>query len=206
MVNRTLECRLLRRKAQKLRKDTGDDRWKAPIEKMHRSVAQTVLRSMYRPLLLLALEPMCLNLCVFSAILLGILYLFFGAFQLVFREVYGFVLWQRGLCFMGLFVGMVIAILSDPFWRRNYERLERNYQKEKNTSDEFQPEWRLPPGKSRPLTSLNAATPSLTDLPCESAILGGPLVTIGLFIFAWTVYPGVHWIAPIIGSALFGAG
>lgn len=153
MVNRTLECRLLRRKAQKLRKDTGDDRWKAPIEKMHRSVAQTVLRSMYRPLLLLALEPMCLNLCVFSAILLGILYLFFGAFQLVFREVYGFVLWQRGLCFMGLFVGMVIAILSDPFWRRNYERLERNYEKEKNTSDEFQPEWRLPPGKSGPVMS-----------------------------------------------------
>jgi hypothetical protein len=38
------------------------------------------------------------------------------------------------------------------------------------------------------------------------AILGGPLVTIGLFIFAWTVYPDVHWIAPIIGSAVFGAG
>lgn len=38
------------------------------------------------------------------------------------------------------------------------------------------------------------------------AILGGPLVTIGLFIFAWTVYPDVHWIAPIIGSGVFGAG
>lgn len=39
-----------------------------------------------------------------------------------------------------------------------------------------------------------------------AAILGGPLVTIGLFIFAWTIYPDVHWIAPIIGSAVFGAG
>jgi hypothetical protein len=38
------------------------------------------------------------------------------------------------------------------------------------------------------------------------AILGGPLVTIGLFIFAWTIYPDVHWIAPIIGSGVFGAG
>ncbi|KAJ5234354.1 uncharacterized protein N7469_003522 [Penicillium citrinum] len=173
---------LLRRKARKLRAETGDDRWKAPIEKLERSVPQTVLRSMYRPILLLTLEPMCLNLCIFSAILLGILYLFFGAFQLVFSNVYGFSLWQRGLCFLGLFVGMVMAILSDPLWRRNYMRLERNHQ-QGNHAEEFQPEWRLPP-----------------------AILGGPLVTSGLFIFAWTIYSDVHWIAPIIGSALFGAG
>lgn len=147
------------------------------------------------------MEPMCLNLCVFSAILLGILYLFFGAFQLVFKEVYGFDLWQRGLCFMGLFVGMVFAILSDPIWRRNYMRLERNYQNSTDGQDEFQPEWRLPPGK---LTNLSVVTlPSNQLIP---AILGGPLVTIGLFIFAWTTYRDVHWIAPIIGSALFGAG
>lgn len=102
---------------------------------------------MYRPWLLLALEPMCLSLCVFSAILLGILYLFFGAFQLIFENVYGFSLWQRGLCFLGLFVGMVFAILSDPIWRRNYARLERNFQRDSNGEDDFQPEWRLPPGK-----------------------------------------------------------
>ncbi|CAG8089464.1 unnamed protein product [Penicillium salamii] len=183
LVPETYHPVLLRRKAQKLRQETGDDRWKAPIEKLDRSVAQTVLRSMYRPVLLLTLEPMCLCLCIFSAILLGILYLFFGAFQLVFSEVYGLVIWQRGLCFLGLFVGMVIAILSDPVWRWNYIRLERNHEKATNKVDDFQPEWRLP-----------------------SAILGGPLVTIGLFIFAWTIYPDVHWIAPIIGSAVFGAG
>jgi hypothetical protein len=102
---------------------------------------------MYRPILLLTLEPMCLCLCIFSAILLGILYLFFGAFQLVFAEVYGMVIWQRGLCFLGLFVGMVIAILSDPIWRRNYVRLERSHEKATNKFGDFQPEWRLPPGK-----------------------------------------------------------
>ncbi|KAF9884709.1 hypothetical protein FE257_001338 [Aspergillus nanangensis] len=173
---------LLRRKAQKIRAETGDDRWKAPIEKLNRSVPQTVLRSIYRPVLLLTLEPMCLCLCIFSAILLGILYLFFGAFQLVFDNVYGFELWQRGLCFLGLFVGMLFAILSDPFWRQIYQRLETKHEQTVK-KDDPQPEWRLPP-----------------------AILGGPLVTIGLFIFAWTIYPHVHWIAPIIGSAFFGAG
>lgn len=45
-----------------------------------------------------------------------------------------------------------------------------------------------------------------SNLGRGTAIAGGPMVTIGLFIFAWTIYPWVHWIAPIIGSALFGAG
>lgn len=165
---------LLRRKAQKFRKETGDDRWKAPIEKMQRSVAETVLRSMYRPLLLLALEPMCLNLCIFSAILLGILYLFFGAFQLVFASVYGFTLWQRGLCFMGLFVGMIFAILSDPFWRRNYARLERNYQAT-HKNDEFQPEWRLPPGEFGLVTEAQAKSDHVSSYfgrtPCHNRAL-----------------------------------
>lgn len=138
--------RLLRRKAQKLRKETGDDRWQAPIEKLNRSVARTVLRSTYRPILLLVLEPMCLNLCIFSGILLGILYLFFGAFQLVFGNVYGFELWQRGLCFLGLFVGMVFAIMTDPFWRRVYARLEKHHETVEGKADDPQPEWRLPPG------------------------------------------------------------
>ncbi|KAL4935284.1 major facilitator superfamily domain-containing protein [Aspergillus oleicola] len=174
---------LLRRKAQRLRKETGDDRWQAPIEKMDRSIARTVLQSLYRPVLLLTLEPMCLNLCIYSAILLGILYLFFGAFQLVFGNVYGFDLYQRGLAFLGLFVGMAFAIASDPFWRRIYRKLEETHERAVGVADDFQPEWRLPP-----------------------AIAGAPLVTIGLFIFAWTIYPHVHWIVPIIGSAFFGAG
>ena len=75
---------LLRNKARKLRKDTGDERWQAPIEVMGRSITQTIIRSIYRPFLLLALEAMCLNLCLLSALLLGVLYLFFGAFNIVF--------------------------------------------------------------------------------------------------------------------------
>ncbi|PYH50083.1 MFS transporter [Aspergillus saccharolyticus JOP 1030-1] len=174
---------LLRYKARKLRQDTGNEKWKAPTERSQRSMAQMIMQSMYRPILLLTMEPMCLSLCIFSALLLGILYLFFGAFQLTFSTVYGFSESQCGLCFIGLFVGMLCAILTDPFWRRNYMRLESAHKGRGNETNDFQPEWRLPP-----------------------AILGGPLVTVGIFIFAWTIYPNVHWIAPIIGSAVFGAG
>lgn len=86
-----------------------------------------------------------MNLCIYSAILLGILYLFFGAFQIVFQSVYGFRLWQRGLTFLGLLTGMIFAALSDPCGQLNYSRLEKIHQA---TSEDpgLYPEWRLPSG------------------------------------------------------------
>ena len=57
---------------------------------------------------------MCLNICLLSALLLAILYLFFGAFPLVFMNNHGFNLWQTGLTFCGIGLGMCIAIASDP--------------------------------------------------------------------------------------------
>ena len=62
---------LLRRKAIKLRKETGDDRWKAPIEIMDRSLTKTVMWSCIRPFQLLVFEILTLQLCLLSAILLG---------------------------------------------------------------------------------------------------------------------------------------
>ena len=56
---------------------------------------------------------MCLNLCILSALLLAILYLFFGAYDLIFPDIYGFNLWQTGLAFVGIGVGMLIAISTD---------------------------------------------------------------------------------------------
>ncbi|EAT80147.1 hypothetical protein SNOG_12334 [Parastagonospora nodorum SN15] len=49
---------LLRRKAIRLRKETGNTEWIAPIEKMDRSIARTVLWSCIRPFELLFFEPM----------------------------------------------------------------------------------------------------------------------------------------------------
>lgn len=42
----------------------------------------------------------------------------------------------------------MFAILSDPLWRKNYARLERNHTAAAGEKAEFMPEWRLPPGES----------------------------------------------------------
>ncbi|KAI1196153.1 major facilitator superfamily domain-containing protein [Nemania serpens] len=168
----------LREKARKLRKETGDDRWKSPIEKSTKSVPATIGLNLLRPFQLLLFEPMCLLLSLLSAVLLGIIYLFFGAFDLVFGNVYGFNLWQTGLSFLGLSIGMVIGSLtSTPLWGHVYDGLVRR----------------------------NGGTPE-PEFRLVSTIAGALLAPIGLFWFAWTCFPWVHWILPIIGSGIFGCG
>ncbi|OJD13984.1 hypothetical protein AJ78_05621 [Emergomyces pasteurianus Ep9510] len=143
LVPETYHPVLLRRKAVKIRRETGDERWKSPIEMLERSVAQTLL----------------------------------------FTTLHGFTLSQVGLSFMSLFVGMMVAISTDPLWRKNYARLVHKRETNAGKPCEYEPEWRLPP-----------------------AIVGAPLVSVGLFIFARTLCRDVHWIAPKIGTGVFGLG
>ncbi|GKU15986.1 unnamed protein product, partial [Fusarium langsethiae] len=109
---------LLREKARKLRKETGNDAYRAPMEDEQKPILQTLKLSVLRPFQLLFLEPMCLCLDLYSAILLGILYLFFGAFPLIFRNNHGMNLWQVGMTFLGIFVGLIFATASTPIWAR----------------------------------------------------------------------------------------
>lgn len=109
------------------------------METTNKSIASTVGYSLLRPFQLLMFEPMCLLLCLFSAVLLGIIYLFFGAFGLIFGDVYGFNLWQTGLAFLGMFLGMIAASATDPVWHRVHDGL---FHRNNGLSE---PEFRLPP-------------------------------------------------------------
>jgi hypothetical protein len=100
--------------------------------------------------------------------ILRILYLFFGAFVLVFRTNHDFNLWQAGLSFLGIMGGMIAAILSDPIWRWNYRRLVRRLEAETGKPGGSEPEFRLPP-----------------------CVVGVWFCVVGLFAFGWTTLPSV---------------
>lgn len=68
-------------------------------------------------------------------------------------------------------------------WFKNYQRLLRQHEERTGEVGGSEPEYRLPP-----------------------AILGAPLIVVGLLWFGWTSYASIHWIVPIIGSAFFGCG
>lgn len=186
LVPETYHPVLLRNRARRRRLDAADDRWHAPLEKLnaHRSVGLTVGLALLRPFQLLLFEPMCLLLNLYSAILLGVLYLFFGAIPLVLEHNHGFNLWQVGLAFLGLLVGMLAGAFTSPLWVRVRTRLiRRRQQASGEATPRSEPEDRLP-----------------------SLMVGSVLVSVGLFWFGWSTYSHVHWIMPIIGSAIFAMG
>ncbi|CDU22788.1 related to multidrug resistant protein [Sporisorium scitamineum] len=170
---------LLAARAKRLRRETGNQDLYADHERVvaEKSLARTILTSTTRPFELLVREVMLLLLCLWSALLLGILYLFFVAFPIVFEE-HGFNLQEIGLSFLGIGIGMITAVLTMPFWARHYTRLVQN-----KGNGVAEPEFRLP-----------------------VAMVGAVLLPVGMFWFAFTTYRSIHWIVPIIGTVLFGIG
>lgn len=79
----TLASVILAKRAQKLRKETGNDQIYAQHE--HKLASMTpmnaLLQNVKRVFVLLALEPLLVLLCIWTAILLGIIYCFFVFFR-----------------------------------------------------------------------------------------------------------------------------
>lgn len=168
---------ILKRKAARLRKTTGDDRYWAPLDRQHKSLAHSMAISIYKPFQLLLFDRMALLLDIWTALLLGILYLAFQAFPIIFEQGHGFSMGITGLTFLGIGVGQIMAFATQPYWNNRFRRDREAYK------GHPPPETRLFQGE-----------------------VGAVLVPIGLFWLAFTTYPSVHWIVPIIGSAPFGMG
>ncbi len=155
-VPETFHPKILTLKARRLRKETGDEsyRSKHEIDTAQKTIRQTLAVSMKRVPQLLALEPILFLLCLWSAILLGIIYMFFEAYPIVFEQQHGFTIWQTGLSFLGIFVGMIIALCTMPWFSAQYTKARHAHH------GNAPPEARLPP-----------------------AMAGSFLTVIGLFIF-----------------------
>ncbi|BGP36464.1 hypothetical protein JCM10449v2_000365 [Rhodotorula kratochvilovae] len=166
---------VLQKKAVKLRK-AGRTDVRAPIEVDTRSISRVILMSCSRPFEILATEPMALALCTWTAILLGILYMFFSAFGIVYRS-YGFSTQIVGLTYIPLGLGIVAGSLCHPIWAGFYRR----------KTEEL---GRRPPPEEH----------------LRKGLYGVVICPIALFWFAFTTYSSVHWIVSMIATVPFGVG
>ncbi|KAF7965778.1 hypothetical protein HWV62_41808 [Athelia sp. TMB] len=76
---------------------------------------------------LMLFDRMVLLLNLWDALLLGILYLTFQAFPLIFEKKHGFSTGETGMSFLGIGLGMVIAVCTEPFWNILFAREEIKY-------------------------------------------------------------------------------
>ena len=59
---------------------------------------------------------MALLLNLWNSLILGILYLAFQAFPIIFRQGHHFEVQTTGLSFLGILVGMLLGLASQPYW------------------------------------------------------------------------------------------
>lgn len=170
---------LLRKRAAKLSKISGKVfKSKGDIDSPPTSLGHAFKTALSRPWILLFREPIVLLLSIYMAIIYGTLYMLFAAFPIVYQQYRGWSPGIGGLAFLGVAVGMMGAVIYSILDNKRYVRAG-----EKDDSGFAPPEARLPP-----------------------AIIGGIAIPVGLFWFAWTNSPSVHWIVSIIASAPFGFG
>ncbi|SJM86988.1 probable Fluconazole resistance protein 1 [Zygosaccharomyces bailii] len=102
---------ILYRRCQRLRKQTGDNRYYTVKERAEAKLTakDIAVITLYRPFEIIMKEPIVLALDVYIALCYGTFYLFFEAFPIVFIGVYNFSLIQLGLAYMGFCVGCCFA-------------------------------------------------------------------------------------------------
>ncbi|KAH0556175.1 hypothetical protein GP486_005892 [Trichoglossum hirsutum] len=149
-------------------------------------------RAIVRPMKMLFFSPIVLLLSVYTAVIYAFLYLIFSTISIVFEKKYHFSPGVVGLCFIGMGVGMMVGLfafgaMSDKQVSKQAEAAAAaaaaSGEEAAGTARELKPEYRLYP-------MIHAAF----------------AIPVGLFWYGWSVDKGVHWIMPMIGTAIFGLG
>ncbi|KIV96947.1 hypothetical protein, variant 1 [Exophiala mesophila] len=168
---------LLKWKAQRLRKETGNNKLYHPQERIKVDVKSIVTKQLSRPLIMLITEPMVTCIAFYASFVYAILYLTLAIFPVVFADQRGWSPVISSLPFLGLFAGVICALGI------NLGNQPRYIRKCRAAQGKPVPEARLPP-----------------------LAVGSILMVIGLFWFAWTAAPQHHWILPVVATVFVGAG
>lgn len=168
---------LLKKKAQRLRKETGDQRLWHPHERIKVDISSIITKQLSRPIIMLVTEPMCTCMCMYASYLFSILYLTLEAYAIVFVDIRGWGMVTGSLPFLGSFVGIVLALGINIGNQPRYKRISRA-----------------------------AGGRAVPEARCPPMAVGGLLMVAGLFLLGWTADPRYHWILPIIATAFIGSG
>ncbi|KAF4121509.1 Sugar (and other) transporter [Geosmithia morbida] len=169
---------ILRRKAARLRHETGDSRWWCQYDQRV-STWNLLKTNLSRPLVLAIKEPILWFLNIWMSLVYGVLYLCFVAYPIVFSQHRGWSPGISGLAFVGIGVGTLLAIFSEPLCRRLINGQPRD------------PLTGKPPPEAQALV----------------LAIGSILTPVGQLVFSWTCLPtSIHWAIPIAFGVPFSLG
>ncbi|KAI0412187.1 major facilitator superfamily domain-containing protein [Xylaria grammica] len=175
----TLASKILQARAARLRKSGEKPEARTIFDnKKHMGFVDVARIYFMRPFALLATEPILVLITIYQSFIYGILYLVFVSYPIEYVEIRHWSLGLSALPFLGLSVGVLLGA-AGVIW---------------HTKTKFAATIRANGGKVIPEQRL------------PTMIIGGLIVPVGLFIFAWTSNPSIPWPGQVIGSIPTGAG
>ncbi|CEI68860.1 Caffeine resistance protein 5 [Fusarium venenatum] len=178
LLPETSGANILLRRAERLRKLTGNQRFmsQSEVDQRHMKVSAIALDALIKPMEITIKDPAVLFVQIYTAIIYGIYYSFFEVFPRVYPVYYNMNLGEIGLVFLCVLVSCMIGVgvyLAYLYFYMDPRIAKRGW----------------PIQEARLVPALPASI--------------GP--TIGLFLFAWTARASIHWIVPTIGITIYGA-
>ncbi len=167
---------ILLRRAARLRALTGSNRLMAHSEITQRNLRPTAiaLDALIKPLEITIKDPAIAFVNIYASIVYAIYYSFFEVFPLVYGPMYGFSIGQTGVVFLCVLVACVLGIAAYVSYLHFY----------------------LIPD----ILAHGMRAQEHRLVPALICVFGP---VIGLFVFAWTANPSIHWIVSVIGITIY---
>ncbi|CAK7205591.1 Synaptic vesicle transporter SVOP [Sporothrix eucalyptigena] len=176
-VPETYAPTILKKRAQALRKSTGEPDHVTEQELDTRPLSERLMIFLLRPLQLLFRELIVFLLSLYMSVLYGLLYMFFVAFPIIYQKGKGYSAGKTGLMFIPVAVGVLLSAACSPLINKHYLTLVQKHNGK-------------PPAETRLIPMMFSCW----------------FIPIGLFIFAWTSYSDLSWAGPAMGGFPVGFG
>ncbi|KAH7013102.1 major facilitator superfamily domain-containing protein [Ilyonectria destructans] len=175
LLPETSAANILHRRAARLRTLTGNSAYQTEKEIAQKDLtaASIAKASLLVPWKVNLLDPSVLFTSLYCSLVYGIFYSFFEVFPLVYMDMYGMNWGEMGLIFLSVLVAVIVA--GVPYLTFIHIVVNRATRQGR----QLLPEVRLIP-----------------------AVVASFFMPVGLFLFAWTARPNVHWIVPTVGVML----
>lgn len=167
----------LHKRAKMLREATGDERYKAAMDLEAHNIKEMLHNSSIKAIQMLITEPVVFSFGLWIGFAWFVTFLFLSVIPITFQETRGWSDGIGGLPYISLCIGVTIAFGANFFQIRKYEKLMADRDRR------ILPESRL-----------------------YGAMWGAGLLPLGLFIYSFTQYGFLPWIAPTIALAPIAAG
>ncbi|KAH8809187.1 major facilitator superfamily domain-containing protein [Xylogone sp. PMI_703] len=114
---------ILKRRAAKLREETGNMSIITEQEKAKLTLSDIIRTSLIRPIIMMITEPVLDLMCMYIVLIYAMLYAFFFAYPVIFGKLYNYNDGIIGLMFIPILIGAGFALVATPFIENHFRSI-----------------------------------------------------------------------------------